>query len=54
MLLTGFAILWLIFGIVLAVLICIGKIPFLVFVFYWGMSGIFYFLSSYKLNKGKG
>ena len=52
MLLISFAILWLILGIVLAALAWLAKIPFIVFILYWGMSGIFYFLTSYKLNKG--
>ena len=52
MLLIGFAILWLILGIVLAVLICTGTIPFIVFIFYWGLSSYFYFLTSNKTKKG--
>jgi predicted membrane-bound mannosyltransferase len=51
MLLTGFAILWLILGMILAVLICIGKIPFVVFMLYWGLSSLFYLITR---NKTKG
>ena len=45
MLLTGFAIVWLILGMVLAILICVGKIPFIVFIIYWGLSSLFYIFS---------
>lgn len=50
--LTCFAIGWFILGLVLAALAWLDKIPFIVFIFYWGLSSIFYFLTINKTKKG--